>query len=176
MKNFLKYAIFASAASFAAQAQAAELKIYNWSDYIDEEILTDFTKETGIAVTYDVFDSNEVLETKLLTGGTGYDLVVPTASFLSRQIEAGVFQKLDRSKLPNLANMWDVIENNTAKYGPLNDYSINYMWGTTGIGYNVAKVKEITGEDTITSWATVFDPANLDKFKDCGVHDAGRAG
>ncbi len=169
MKNFLKYAIFASAASFAAQAQAAELKIYNWSDYIDEEILTDFTKETGIAVTYDVFDSNEVLETKLLTGGTGYDLVVPTASFLSRQIEAGVFQKLDRSKLPNLANMWDVIENNTAKYGPLNDYSINYMWGTTGIGYNVAKVKEITGEDTITSWATVFDPANLDKFKDCGV-------
>ena len=81
---------------------AAELKIYNWSDYIDEEILSDFTKETGIEVTYDVFDSNEILETKLLAGGTGYDIVVPTGSFLSRQIQAGVFQKLDKSKLPNL--------------------------------------------------------------------------
>ena len=155
--------------SFQA-AHAAELKIFNWSDYIDEEVLTDFTKETGIEVTYDVFDSNEVLETKLLAGGTGYDIVVPTASFLSRQIQAGVFQKLDKSQLPNLSNMWKEIEANAAKYGPLNDYSINYMWGTTGIGYNVDKVKELTGMEEITSWATVFDPAQLAKLKDCGVH------
>lgn len=161
----------ASAMTIAAQsAQAAELKIFNWSDYIDEEVISDFTKETGIEVTYDVFDSNEVLETKLLAGGTGYDIVVPTASFLSRQIQAGVFQKLDTSVLPNLANMWKEIQDNTAKYGPLNEYSINYMWGTTGIGYNVGKVKEITGEDEITSWDTVFDPEKLAKFKDCGVH------
>ena len=171
MKNTLKYAIFATATLISFQAaHAAELKIFNWSDYIDEEVLTDFTKETGIEVTYDVFDSNEVLETKLLAGGTGYDIVVPTASFLSRQIQAGVFQKLDKSQLPNLSNMWKEIEANAAKYGPLNDYSINYMWGTTGIGYNVDKVKELTGMEEITSWATVFDPAQLAKLKDCGVH------
>jgi len=170
-KHALKYSIFASATLVAAQAaHAAELKIYNWSDYIDEEVLSDFTAETGIDVTYDVFDSNEILETKLLAGGSGYDLVVPTASFLSRQIQAGVFQKLDKSKLPNIENMWDAIEANAAKYGPLNDYSINYMWGTTGIGYNVGKVKEITGEEEITSWATVFDPEQIAKFKDCGIH------
>lgn len=171
MKNILKYAIFATATVLTAHAaNAAELKIYNWSDYIDEEILTDFTQETGIEVTYDVFDSNEVLETKLLAGGTGYDIVVPSAAFLSRQIQAGVFQKLDKSKLPNLSNMWKEIEDNAALYGPLNDYSINYMWGTTGIGYNVDKVKEITGEEEITSWATIFDPEQIAKFKDCGVH------
>ena len=170
-KNALKYAVFASASLIAAQAAgAAELKIYNWSDYIDEEVLSDFTNETGIEVTYDVFDSNEILETKLLAGGSGYDIVVPTGSFLSRQIEAGVFQKLDKSKLPNIENMWDEIEANTAKYGPLNDYSINYMWGTTGIGYNVDKFKEITGEDEVTSWATIFDPEQISKFADCGVH------
>ncbi|MGB7288165.1 MAG: polyamine ABC transporter substrate-binding protein, partial [Salaquimonas sp.] len=170
MKNVFKYVIFGSLTAFTAQTvQAAELKIFNWSDYIDEEVLSDFTKETGIEITYDVFDSNEVLETKLLAGGTGYDIVVPTAAFLSRQIQAGVFQKLDKAALPNLANMWKEIEDNAAKYGPLNDYSINYMWGTTGIGYNVEKVKEITGEDAIVSWDTVFVPENIAKFKDCGV-------
>ena len=112
----------------------------------------------------------KILETKLLAGGSGYDLVVPTASFLSRQIQAGVFQKLDKSKLPNFENMWKEIQANAAKYGPLNEYSINYMWGTTGIGYNVEKVKEITGEEEVTSWATVFDPEQIAKFKDCGVH------
>lgn len=150
-------------------AQSAELRVYNWSDYIDEAILEDFKKETGIEVTYDVFDSNELLETKLLSGSTGFDVVVPSGAFLSRQIEAGVFQKLDMSKLPNIANMWDKIRENTAKYGSLNDYSVNYMWGTTGIGYNVAKVKEILGTDTIDSWDIVFKPENLAKFKDCGV-------
>jgi putrescine transport system substrate-binding protein len=168
--NMLKYTVAATALTLAAQtANAAELKIYNWSDYIDEEILSDFTAETGIQVTYDVFDSNEVLETKLLAGGSGYDIVVPTGSFLSRQIQAGVFQKLDQSKLPNLANMWDKVEQNTAKFGPLNDYSINYMWGTTGIGYNVDKAKEITGKELIDSWSVIFDPAQIAKFKDCGI-------
>ena len=171
MKYTIKLTAMASAVSvLATAAMAAEVRIYNWSDYIDESILEDFTKETGIEVTYDVFDSNEVLETKLLAGGTGYDIVVPTGSFLSRQIEAGVFQKLDKSKLPNLKNMWAEIAAQTAKYDPGNEYSINYMWGTTGIGYNVGKLKEITGQDEITSWATIFDPAQIAKFKDCGIH------
>jgi putrescine transport system substrate-binding protein len=151
-------------------ALAAEVRVYNWSDYIDESILKDFEKETGIKVVYDVFDSNEVVETKLLAGATGYDIVVPSAEFLGRQIQAGVFQKLDKSKLPNLSNMWDEIEAQVAKYDPDNAYSVNYMWGTTGIGYNVGKVKEILGTDTIESWNVIFDPAIIAKFKDCGVH------
>ena len=124
-------------ASFVASAaSAAEVRIYNWSDYIDEEILKDFEKETGIKPIYDVFDSNELLETKLLAGGSGYDVVVPTGPFLARQITAGVFQKLDKSKLPNLSNAWPLIQERTALYDPGNEYSVNYMWGTTGIGYN----------------------------------------
>jgi putrescine transport system substrate-binding protein len=170
MKFLLKFITLTSTMALGAGAAwSAEVRIYNWSDYIDESVLEDFTKETGIEVIYDVFDSNEVLETKLLAGGTGYDIVVPTGSFLSRQIQAGVFQKLDKSKLPNIENMWDKVAAQTAKYDPGNEYSINYMWGTTGIGYNVEKVKEILGTDKIDSWDIVFKPENLAKFKDCGV-------
>ena len=162
----------AAAAILAAGAASAEgvVNVYNWSDYIDESVLAQFTEETGIEVVYDVFDSNEVLETKLLAGGTGYDVVVPTGTFLQRQIQAGVFQKLDKSKLPNLDNMWAAIEERTAKYDPGNDYSINYMWGTTGIGYNVAAVQERLGTDSIDSWSVIFEPETLAKFADCGVH------
>ncbi|MCB1463663.1 MAG: polyamine ABC transporter substrate-binding protein [Nitratireductor sp.] len=167
----LTTAIAAALTAFTAStAFAAEVRVYNWSDYIDEEILTDFEAETGIHVVYDVFDSNEVLETKLLAGSTGYDIVVPSGEFLARQIQAGVFQKLDKSKLPNLENMWDKITELTSKYDPGNEYSINYMWGTTGIGYNVGKTQEILGTDTIDSWEVVFNPDILSKFADCGVH------
>ena len=153
-----------------ALAQERVVNVYNWSDYIDESILEDFTKETGIKVVYDVYDSNEVLETKLLAGGSGYDVVAPTAEFLARQVQAGVFQKLDKSRLPNISNMWDVIEDKTAMYDPENAYSINYMWGTTGIGYNKAKVKEALGIDTVDSWAVLFDPENAAKLADCGIY------
>jgi putrescine transport system substrate-binding protein len=156
--------------TFAAHAEDKVVNVFNWSDYIDSSILDDFTKETGIKVVYDTFDSNEILETKLLAGGSGYDVVVPTANFLSRQIQAGVFQKLDKSKLPNLSNMWDMINERTAKYDPGNDYAINYMWGTVGIGYNIDKVKAALGTDTIDSWDAVFKPENMDKLKDCGVY------
>jgi putrescine transport system substrate-binding protein len=156
--------------AFAAQAQDKVVNVYNWSDYIDESIIQEFTAETGIKVVYDVFDSNEILETKLLAGSTGYDVVVPTGSFLARQIQAGVFQKLDKSKLPNLTNMWDVVSERTAKYDPGNEYSINYMWGTVGIGYNVAKVREALGVEEIDSWDVVFKPENIEKLAGCGVY------
>ena len=130
---------------------------------------TDFTKETGIKVIYDVFDSNEILETKLLTGGTGYDVVVPSGTFLARQIQAGVFQPPDMSKLPNAKNLWPEIQKRTDAYDPGQKYSINYMWGTTGIGYNVKAAKERIGGE-ITSWDVVFDPKKLALFKDCGIH------
>ena len=153
-----------------ATAQERVVNVYNWSDYIDESILEDFTKETGIKVVYDVFDSNEILETKLLAGGTGYDVVVPTATFLQRQIAAGVFQKLDKSKLPNLSNMWDEITTRVATYDPGNEYAIDYMWGTTGIGYNVEKVNQILGTDEKPTWDVLFNPEVAAKFKDCGIH------
>jgi putrescine transport system substrate-binding protein len=162
--------VFAGALAGAATAQERVVNVYNWSDYIDESILEDFTKETGIKVVYDVYDSNEILETKLLAGGSGYDIVVPTSNFLARQIEAGVYQKLDKSKLPNLSNMWDVVTERMARFDPDNAYSINWMWGTVGIGYNEKKVTEALGVDRIDSWEVFFNPEKLSKLAECGVH------
>jgi len=144
---------------------------YNWSDYQDPTVLGEFTRQTGIAVRYDTFDSNDTLEAKLLAGQSGYDVVVPTAYFLARQIKAGVFQKLDKSRLPNLDSIWPDIADRLAVYDPGNLYAVTYMWGTTGIGYNVNDVKRIIGPDAvIDSWDYVFDPDKIKKFKDCGVH------
>ena len=111
-----------------------------------------------------------MLETKLLSGGSGYDVVVPTGNFLSRQIQAGVFQKLQKDKLPNLKHMWDVVSEQTDKYDPGGDYSINYMWGTIGLGYNVQKMAEIMGTEEIDSWDILFKPENAAKFADCGIY------
>lgn len=155
----------------AGAAIAEEVHVYNWSDYIEESLLEKFEAETGIKLIYDVFDSNEVLETKLLAGGSGYDVVAPTASFMDRQIRAGVFQTLDMGQLSNIGNVWDVIAQRTAQFDPDNAYSINYMWGTTGLGVNMAKVTEALGEDApIDSLALIFDPANMEKLAGCGVH------
>jgi putrescine transport system substrate-binding protein len=159
--------------SIAAPALPKErvVNYYNWSDYQDPTVLDEFTKETGIKVRYDTFDSNDTLEAKLLAGGSGYDVVVPTAYFLARQITAGIFQPLDKSKLPNLANAWQEIAKQLAVYDPGNRYAVNYMWGTTGIGYNVKDVKRILGPDAvIDSWDYVFNPDKIAKFKDCGIH------
>ncbi|MBI1495473.1 MULTISPECIES: polyamine ABC transporter substrate-binding protein [Rhodobacterales] len=158
-------------AAFAAPAFAEEVRVYNWSDYIDESLLEKFEEETGIDLIYDVFDSNELLETKMLAGSSGYDVVVPSGTFLQRQISAGAFQPLDRAQLSNIGNMWDVVASRTAQYDPDNTYSINYMWGTTGLGVNVGKVTEILGEDApLDSLALIFDPANMEKLAECGVH------
>ena len=152
-------------------AEERTVNFYNWSDYIEPSVLEDFTKETGVKVKYDTFDSNDILETKLLAGRSGYDVVVPTAYFLERQIKAGVFQKLDKSKLPNLGNAWDEIAKRLAVYDPGNQYAVNYMWGTIGIGYDVKKARDALGpEAKIDNWDVVFKPEVLAKFKDCGVH------
>jgi putrescine transport system substrate-binding protein len=154
-----------------ATAQQRTVNFYNWSNYVAPGVLEDFTRETGIKVVYDTFDANETLETRLLAGKSGYDLVVPTAYFLQRQIAANIFQKLDKSKLPNLANAWPVVTKQLAIYDPGNQYAANYMWGTTGIGYNVKIAQKILGTDArIDSWDIIFKPENLAKFKDCGIH------
>jgi putrescine transport system substrate-binding protein len=155
----------------SVKAEQRTVNFYNWSNYMAPLVLEDFTRETGIKVVYDTFDANETLETRLMAGKSGYDVVVPTAYFLQRQITANIFQKLDKSKLPNLANAWPVVTQRLATYDPGNLYAANYMWGTTGIGYNVRMVQKILGPDaTIDSWDSVFKPENLAKFKECGVH------
>jgi len=166
-------ALTAAALLISAEARAGErvVNFYNWSNYMAPDVLENFTKETGIKVVYDTFEANETLETRLLAGKSGYDVVVPTAYFLQRQITAHVFQKLDKSKLPNLVNAWPMVTQHLATYDPGNLYAVNYMWGTTGIGYNVKAAQKILGPDArIDSWDTVFKPENLAKFKDCGVH------
>ncbi len=173
MMNKTILAAMASAAVLVAgiaHAQDRVVNVYNWSDYIDDFILEDFTKETGIKVVYDVYDSNEVLETKLLAGGTGYDLVVPTGTFLANQIKAGVYQKLDKSKLTNWGNLDPVILKTLEKYDPGNEYAVNYMWGTTGLGINVDMVTKALGEGAeLNTWKLMFDPEISAKLKDCGI-------
>ncbi|WOH84689.1 polyamine ABC transporter substrate-binding protein [Bradyrhizobium sp. BEA-2-5] len=157
--------------SASADAEERTVNFYNWSNYMAPDVLEAFTRETGIKVVYDTFDANETLETRLMAGKSGYDVVVPTAYFLQRQIKANIFQKLEKSKLPNLANAWPVVTQRLATYDPGNVYAANYMWGTTGIGYNVKIAQKTLGPDArIDSWDIVFKPENLAKFRDCGVH------
>ncbi len=153
-----------------AGAQERQLKVYNWSDYIDPKTVPAFQAETGIKVVYDVYDSNETLEAKLLTGRSGYDIVAPTNSpFFVRQLAAGVYQSLDRSKLKNWGNLDPKIMGLLAKYDPQNAYSVPWMWGTSGVGYNVRKVRDAMPDAPLDSLAMVMDPAVVARFAKCGV-------
>lgn len=153
----------------AAAAQEKVVNVYNWSDYIAPKVLEDFTKETGIKVVYDTYDNNEIVETKLLAGKSGYDVVVPSGPFLQRLIKAGVFQKLDKAKLPNLVHLWPDVMQRLQVYDPGNQYGVNYMWGTTGIGVDVKKVRERLGDMPLNTWDLLLKPEIVAKLKDCGV-------
>jgi putrescine transport system substrate-binding protein len=152
-------------------AQDAErvLNVFNWSDYIEPSVIADFEKEFGIRVHYDVFDSNEVLETKLLTGHTNYDVVVPSGAFLERQIKAGIYQKFDKALLPNLAGVDPEVQRATEQYDPGNQYAVTYMWITSGPGYSTAKIRERMADAPVDSWRMFYDPKVVAKFADCGV-------
>ncbi len=164
-------ALFFSGAPAAVGKEV--LHVYNWSDYMDEGSsgpVSVFEKQTGIDVTYDVFDSNEVLEAKLLAGKSGYDVVFPSNNFIGRQITAGVFRELDRSKLKNYKHLDKNILSVLDSVDPGNKYSIPYMWGTTGIGYNVKKVQAAFGGNApVDSWDLIFKPENAAKLKGCGL-------
>ena len=170
-KGFVALSLVAAMTVGSAVAQEEKvLHVYNWSDYIAEDTVASFEKETGIKVVYDVFDSNEVLEAKLLAGTTGFDVVVPSSDFLARQIQAGVFASLDKSKLPNLVNMDPDIMKLLQDKDPDNAHSIPYLGGTTGIGFNPKKVAEVMGPDfKMDSWDAVLKPENLSKLSKCGV-------
>ncbi|MEX0628223.1 MAG: polyamine ABC transporter substrate-binding protein [Cucumibacter sp.] len=164
--------IAAGAALMAGAAYAQEepvVNVYNWSDYIAEDTIAKFEAATGIHVNYDVFDSNEILEAKLLTGNSGYDIVVPSASFVERQVQAGLFLPLDKSQLANLVNMDATIMAAVESADPGNQYGVVYMWGTTGFGYNIGKIAERMPDAPVGSWAMIFDPEIAAKFADCGI-------
>jgi putrescine transport system substrate-binding protein len=161
-----------SALLFFVTAQAEEEKIlnlYTWADYIGEDTLANFEDRTGIKVNHDVYESNEMLETKLLTGSTGYDLVMPTAFFLERQIQAGVFQKLDKTLLSNYGNLDADTLARMSQHDANNAYGVPYMWGTTGIGYNEARVREVFPDAPVNSWDMLFDPEVISRLAECGV-------
>jgi putrescine transport system substrate-binding protein len=145
------------------------VNVYNWSDYIAPETLDDFTKETGVKVNYEVMDSNEMLETKLVAGRTGYDVVVPSASFLARQIKAGVYQKLDKSRLDNLKNLDPDITKRLEVFDPGNEYAVNYMRGTSGVAYNEEAIEAALPNAPVDSFAMFWDPKVISKFEKCGV-------
>ncbi len=157
-------------AATCAFAQDRVVHVYNWTDYVDPKVLERFTAETRIRVVYDTYDTNEIVETKLLAGKSGYDIVLPSGPFLQRLIRASVFQKLDRTRLPNLKNAWPEITGRLAAFDPGNLYAVNYMWGTTGIGVNRTKVKERLGDTPLDSWDLLLDPELSGKLKDCGIY------
>ncbi|WP_043309692.1 polyamine ABC transporter substrate-binding protein [Pseudomonas sp. ML96] len=170
MKKLLAAALCGLTLAGTAQAADRELKVYNWFDYITPETLTKFKQDSGIKLTYDIFDTNEALEAKLLTGNSGYDLVVPSNVFLAKQVEAGVFQKLDRSKLPNWQHLDPQLMKLIEANDPGNQYAVPYMYGTVLIGFNPDKVKAALGADApVDSWDLIFKEENIAKLQQCGV-------
>ena len=167
--------ILTAAASHAEDVPAPEverkniLHIYNWADYMSPDVLEDFARDTGIIVTYDMMDSNELLESRLVAGSTGYDVVFPSASYLGRQIKAGIYRKLDKTQLPNLRNLDPDITEKLGKFDPGNEHSAIYMWGTSGVAYNDAAVRIMMPEAPVNSFAMLYDPKVVSKFAECGV-------
>lgn len=155
----------------AALAQSGTVNVYNWTDYIGETTLADFTAATGIQVNYDVYESNDVLQAKLSVGNTGYDVVVPTAEpFFARQIRANLFQPLDRSKIPNWSNLDPELMRLVETADPGNRFGVIYQWGTNGLGYDAAKLRARLPDAPLDSWRLLFDPEVVRHFADCGVY------
>jgi putrescine transport system substrate-binding protein len=162
--------------TFGPAAQDQVVNVYNWFDYIQPELLRDFTAQSGIAVRYDVFDSNNTLQSKLLTGHSGYDVVFPSGAYLNAMLPAGVFLKLDKTRLPNLANLDPQLMRRLAAQDPGNEHAVIYTWGITGFAYDVAQIRARLpgdGADGSTlrtdSWSMLFDPKLAARFADCGI-------
>ena len=160
-------------AATAALAQEEEkiLNIYNWSDYIAEDTIRNFEKETGIKVRYDNFDNNEIVHAKLVAGKTGYDLIVPSSNWAKLQLDGGLLSKLDKTQLPNLKYLDPAVQAQLARMDPGNDYMVNWLWGFTTVGINVDKVKAALGPTPMpeNAWDLVFKPEYISKLKSCGV-------
>lgn len=153
-----------------AYAQDRVVNVYNWAEYTAPDTISGFEAATGIKARYDVYDSNDTLQAKLLTGKSGYDVVVPSTHYAARQIEGGLFQKLDKTRIPNLVNLDPDIMALVAEVDPGNEYLVPWGYGTNGLGYNVTRVQEIMGEDApLNKWDMLFKPENAEKLKACGI-------
>ncbi|MCC2596403.1 polyamine ABC transporter substrate-binding protein [Pusillimonas sp. MFBS29] len=153
-----------------ALSQERVVNVYNWAEYTAPDTISGFESTTGIKARYDVYDSNDVLQAKLLTGKSGYDIVVPSTHYAARQIKGGLFQKLDKSRIPNWKYLDQDIMDIVAQVDPGNEYLVPWGYGTNGLGYNVTKVREILGEDApLNSWDMLFKPENAEKLKACGI-------
>ncbi|RKP52498.1 polyamine ABC transporter substrate-binding protein [Trinickia fusca] len=169
LRHFAMLALCATA-TVGAAAKDTQLNVYNWSDYIAKDTIPNFEKQTGIKVRYDNYDSDDTLQAKLLTGNSGYDIVVPTSNYAGKQIAAGIFQPLDKSKMPNLKYLDPALMALVAGADPGNKYVVPWAWGTTGLGYNVTKVQQILGKNVpLDNWDILFKPENISKLKTCGV-------
>jgi len=168
-KKLQVVAALAAVFSTSAMAQENVLNVYNWSDYIEPEAIVAFEKETGIKVNYDVYDSNEVLEAKLMSGGSGYDLVVPTGAFLERQVQAGIYGEIDKKKLNNYKNLDQAFIEKIAQHDAGNAHNVPYAWGTIGLGYNKAQLQERLGDQPINTLDLIFNPEIAAKVADCGI-------
>jgi putrescine transport system substrate-binding protein len=155
----------------SAQAEDPVLNIYNWSDYIAEDTIRNFERETGIRVRYDNFDNNEIVHAKLVAGKTGYDIVIPSSNWAKLQIDGGLLRKLDKALLPNLKNLDPAVQAQLARMDPGNEYMVNWLWGFTSVGINVDKVKAALGSTPMpdNAWDLVFKPEYISKLKGCGV-------
>jgi len=166
-------ALVVSLAAFGAAAQEEEkvLNVYNWSDYIAEDTIRNFERETGIKVRYDNFDNNEIVHAKLVAGKTGYDIVIPSSNWAKLQIDGGLLRKLDKSQLPNLRFMDPAVQAQLAKMDPGNDYMVNWLWGFTTVGINVDKARAALGNLPMpdNAWDLVFKPEYISRLKSCGV-------
>ena len=161
----------ATASTSGTLSETANLKIYNWSDYVDPNTVTEFEKNNGVKMRQDFYDSNEILEAKVLTGKSGYDLVFPSLSNLGRQIKAGAYQKLDKSQIPNYQNIDPILLKLLSQVDPGNEYAVPYFWGFYTVGINPDKVKKALGTDTLpdNAWDLVFNPEYTKKLKSCGI-------
>ncbi|MGZ7176763.1 polyamine ABC transporter substrate-binding protein [Burkholderia gladioli] len=156
-------------AASAASAKDTQLNVYNWSDYIAKDTIPNFEKQTGVKVRYDNYDSDDTLQAKLLTGNSGYDIVVPTSNYAGKQIAAGIFAPLDKTKLPNLKNLDPQLMALVAGADPGNKYVVPWAYGTTGLAYNLNKAQQILGKVPLDNWDILFKPENISKLKACGV-------
>jgi putrescine transport system substrate-binding protein len=165
-------ALLSLAAVSAATAQDKDkvVNVYNWAEYTAPDTIPGFERETGIKVRYDTYDNNDTLQAKLLTGKSGYDVVVPSTHYAARQLQGGLFQKLDKAKIPNIRYLDPDVMKLVAQVDPGNEYFIPWGYGTNGLGYNVTKVQAIMGKDApLNSWDMLFKPENAAKLKDCGI-------
>ena len=165
--------LFISVFGFAGIASAQDsktLNVYNWAEYTAEDTIPGFERETGIKIQYDTYDSNDTLQAKLLTGNSGYDIVVPTTNYAARQLSAGLFQKLDKSQIPNWKNLDPEIMALLETVDPGNQYLVPWGYGTNALGFNVTKAQEILGADVkLNDWSLLFDPEKVQQFEGCGV-------